>query len=318
MKAILLTEFGSTDLFRIQEMDTPGIRDDEVLIKVAQIGLNYGDIAIRKGQFHSLPALPGIIGMEAGGHIVQVGKKVKALANGLRVVVRAEQTYAEYVAVNESEVYIIPEGVDFGVALALLTQGITASNLLDNIHYQSALIYAAAGGVGSIALQLAKRSGAMVIGLASPQKHAFVKELGADAVAGYHIAEIRKEVMRLTGNNGVDLVLEATGGEIGSASIDLIGFGGRIVNYGSSSELPTTIYAQQLIPKKVTLTGSTLDHLSSEQKHSVFQELIKIYLDGGLNIKTEHYPFEDVAGAHQAMEARLTLGKVVLIVPAAH
>jgi NADPH2:quinone reductase len=314
MKTIMLIEFGDTDLFRIQESDTPVIKDDEVLIKVSQIGVNYGDIAIRKGQFHQLPVLPGIIGMEAGGEIVAIGKNVKTLAIGLRVVARSEQTYAEYVAVKDSEVYVIPENVDFGVALALLTQGITAKNLFESVKYKSALIHAAAGGVGSIALQLAKLSGAFVIGLASPQKHSFLKELGADAVIGYNAEEIRSQVMKLTNNEGVDLVLEATGGEIGSLSIDLIGYGGRIVCYGSSSGLPTTIYAQQLIPKKVSLTGSTLDHLSAERKHLLFQELIETYLDGKLSIKIDQYAFEKVADAHQAMEARQTVGKIVLVV----
>lgn len=141
----------------------------------------------------------------------------------------------------------IPDGFPFESATAFLVQCLTAKNLTENVPFQSVLVHVAAGGVGSIALQLAKQKGATVIGLASKEKHDYLKVLGANYVFTYEAATLAENVKRVTDNKGADLILDTAGGDIGIGSLKAGGIGSILISYGTISGQLTIVYAHNLI-----------------------------------------------------------------------
>jgi NADPH:quinone reductase len=188
MKAIRVHELGGADKLSLEDVEKPAPKADEVLIKVAAAGINYADTMMRSGNYLTKPELPFTLGYEAAGTVAEVGENVKHLQIGQRVLATVSSGgYAEYAIANAAAAMPIPDELGFSEANALLVQGLTALGLLNETKAgETILIHAAAGGVGTLLVQLAKHKGLKVIGTASSeQKLQLVVDLGADFAINY-------------------------------------------------------------------------------------------------------------------------------------
>lgn len=317
MKAIRFHEFGGPGVLRIDELEKPQPGAGEVLIRVAVAGVNYADTMLRAGTYFTKPPLPLTPGFEVAGVIEAVGEEVSDQQVGQRVTARLTGGgYAEYVVAKTSQVVPVPDGLDFGKATAMLVQGWTALGLLKSLRAgQTVLIHAAAGGVGSLLVQLARLKGARVIGTAStPEKLETVKNLGADSAVNYSEANWTEQVLAATEGKGVDLLIEMVGGEIGSQNIRCLAVGATMIIYGSASAKDFQISAGGLMSKNLTVKGYTL-YIETPETLEVFTRELMSHLEAErLRIMVQEFPFADAAAAHRAMESRQTTGKVVLTI----
>lgn len=302
MQAIITTQTGGPEVLTIQQTTKPQPQPDEILVKTTAIGINYADLQIRKGIY---PKSDAIMPGEIEGIIEQAGANVKHLQAGQKVTGYSTQGYAEYATIHASQAFVVPDDLPSGHGL--LVQALTAQHLLSQSGGPSSiLITAAAGGVGSFLIQLAKLKGikTIVALTGSKEKHAYVKSLGATHAYTY------SEQTGLT----VDVVLDAIGGETATALLPLLAQHGTMIVYGGTASQPTNIDVQQLIYKSNKVIGSTIYAVPVEQKQQWFNELIDLIKEGKLIFNITTYPFADVAKAHQAIENRTTTGKVVLVV----
>jgi NADPH:quinone reductase len=211
MRAIRIHAFGGADQLRLEQVEQPQPKAREVLINNAAAGINYADVMLRSGTYPGDQHLPTIPGFEAGGFIEAVGMNVTDWQVGQRVLALVrEGGYAEYVVAHVSQLVPIPDGLAFGQATALLVQGLTAIALLRDLQAgQAILIHAAAGGVGSLLVQLAKHKGTKVIGTASSaEKLEKAIELGADVGINYTESGWAEQVLSATHGKGADLIIE--------------------------------------------------------------------------------------------------------------
>jgi NADPH2:quinone reductase len=316
MRAIRFHEFGAADVLRLEEVEKPSLAAGLVLIKTEVAGINYADTMLRKGTYLVRPPLPFIPGFEVAGRVEALGEGVENLAAGRRVMAKMMGGgYAEYAVVKAQHVTLVPDGLEFGAATALLAQGLTALGLLRNLKAgQSILVHAAAGGVGSLLVQIAKLKGANVIGTASTDaKLELVKELGADAAINYTEADWPEKVKAATPNGaGVDLLIEMVGGEVGEQNINCLATGATMIVYGAASGQDFAISALGLLGRNLTVSGYTL-YCETEATLAKFtQELMEHVKENRLKVMVQEFPLEQAAAAHRAMESRSTTGKVVL------
>ncbi|MFN2456151.1 MAG: zinc-binding alcohol dehydrogenase family protein [Pyrinomonadaceae bacterium] len=315
MKAVRIHEYGGADALRVDEIEKPQAGAGEVLIKVAVAGINYADVMLRAGTYLTKPPLPLTPGFEVAGIIEAIGEGVGNLHTGQRVVARlAGGGYAEYAVAQASGVVPVPDNLEFGTATALLVQGLTALGLLKKLREgQTILVHAAAGGVGSLLVQLAKHRGARVIGTASTtEKLALVKKLGADATINYTAADWTQQVLAATEGKGVDLLIEMVGGEIGSRNVACLAQGGTMIIYGAASGKDFQISALGLLGKNLTVRGYTLYSETPDTLATFTGELMSHIEAKRLRVMVQEFPFADAAAAHRALEGRQTTGKVVL------
>ncbi len=316
MKAARIHQLGGPEVFQLEEVEIPVPQPHEVLIRVAVAGVNYADIGQRNGRYPIPVPLPAILGLEAAGTVTQIGDAVQNLPVGSRVMAVVPNSYAQYVVADAAKVIPIPNGIDFGQATALLVQGLTALALLQDVPTGSTiLVHAAAGGVGSLLVQLAKLKGLHVIGTASTsEKLETVKQLGADTAINYTREDWVNQVLDATNGRGVDWVLEMVGGEIGKRSAEVLARNGTMIVYGSASGQPSMFAGQQLIFKSQTIRGYSLYNESPQKLAAYTHQLVQYVTEGKLQINVQSFPLEKVAEAHQAVESRKTQGKVVLAV----
>lgn len=316
MKAIRIHEYGGADALRVDEIETPHPAADEVLIRVAAAGINYADIMLCKGTYLMRPALPFTVGFEAAGTIEAVGENVQNWQVGQRVMAMlpAGGGYAEYALAKAAGLVPIPDGLDESKATAMLVQGLTALGLLRELKQgQTILIHAAAGGVGTILVQLAKHKGATVIGTASSrEKLETIKNLGADYAINYAEEGWIEQVMQETREKGADLIIEMVGGEIGRQNIKLLAQRGTMIIYGSASGEDFQVSALDLFRKSATAKGYVLYDETPESMMQFTRELMQHIASGRLQILAQEFPLEQAAEAHRAVEGRKTIGKVVL------
>ncbi len=315
MKAIRIHEFGGTDKLSVDEIEKPAPKEGEVLIKTAAAGINYADTRLRENKYLFKPNLPFTLGFEVAGTIEAVGENVNHLQIGQRVLATIRGGgYAEYAVANAQTVVPIPEKLGFNEATALLVQGLTALGLLEDLKSgQTILIHAAAGGVGSLLVQLAKIKGAKVIGTASSeQKLELVTKLGADFAVNYTESDWTDEVLRATENKGADVIIEMVGGELGRSNFKVLATKGVMHIYGAASGEDFQISALSLLGKMQTVKGYNLN-LETPQNMSKFtKELMTYVAESRLQISVTEFSLEQAADAHKAMEDRKTTGKVVL------
>ncbi len=321
MKAIRIHERGTTDVMKLEELKTPVPGEGEVLIKVEVAGVNYSDVGQRKGNYPNLVELPTTLGNEVGGTIVARGPNVLSPAEGTRVVSLVDGGYAEYALAPASAVIPLPDEVSFAQATMIPIQGQTAYLLLNKAGQlqkgERLLIHAASGGVGSLAIQLAKLMGVgMTIGTAnSPDKLEFIRGLGVDVAINADDGDWVEQVMKATDGQGVNLVLESIGGGIGQQTIGCLALEGRMIVFGSLSDEPTAFFTQMLIGKCLTVRGYNTVVQGPEDKRRANQALLRYMAAGQLQVFVERtFPLADAALAHQAIEAGITRGKIVLTV----
>ena len=315
MKAIRIHEFGGAENLSVDEVEKPTPAAGEVLIKTAAAGINFADTRLREGQYLFTPELPFTLGFEVAGTVEEIGADVTNLSKNQRVLAAVHGGgYAEFVLADAKTTRPIPDGLGFGEATALLVQGLTALGLLADLQSgQTILIHAAAGGVGSLLVQLAKIKGATVIGTASSeQKLELVSKLGADFVVNYTKNDWTDEVLKATENKGVDVIIEMVGGELGKSNLKVLSTGGVMHIYGAASGEDFEISALGLLRKMQTVKGYNLNFETRENMSKFTGELMKYIHEDRLHISVTEYPLEQAADAHKAIEGRKTTGKVVL------
>ena len=322
MKTIEVTKSGGAEVLQVVEHPRPEPGPGQILIEVKAAGINFADIMARMGVYPAAPPPPFVLGMEAAGIVAAVGEGVTSFKSGDRAAaIISGGGYAEYALADAATAAPIPDALGFPKATALLVQGLTAHGLLTlavpEIKGKSVLISAAAGGVGSLAVQIAKLLGAgTVIGLASTEeKRAKVKELGADFAIDYTQDGWAEQVKAATDGKGADIFLDASGDNKGGG-VKPLAKGGHWVVYGAQSSSDTGLSGPDLLSmlfSAQTLRGWTLYEVPAETTTETLKQLIGWTLDGSLTVIAEDkFPLAEAAEAHRAIEARRTTGKVVL------
>lgn len=317
MKAIRIHNYGGAHELRLEDVETPQPQAEEILIKTTAAGINYADTMLRAGNYLMRPPLPFIIGFEVAGTVESVGAKVANFQPGQRVLAMVRGGgYAEYAVANAAQVVPIPDNLSDGAATALLVQGLTALGLLQDLkENQTILIHAAAGGVGSLLVQLAKYKGAQVIGTASSsEKLEKVVGLGADVGINYTESDWTEQVTRATEARGADLIIEMVGGEIGKRNFECLATGGTMIVYGAASGEDFSISALSLLGKMQTVKGYNLNLETPANMVKFTGELLEHIHANRLEVSVTEFPLEQARQAHEAIENRQTTGKVVLTI----
>jgi NADPH2:quinone reductase len=322
MKAVRVHEFGGPEVLRYEDVPTPEPGPNEVLVQQQVIGVNYSDTQYRRGRYGG--ELPFIPGHEGGGTIVKTGADVNGFRPGDRVVYAGQHrlgTYKETMAVAASVLVRVPQDVDLKLATAVLNQGRTAHYLTHDAHPltsgERVLIHAAAGGVGSNLVQMAKRRGTYVYATVSTAEKAdFVRDLGADEVILYSEVDFEEEVKRRTSGEGVDVVFDALGGDILLKSLRCLKRKGHLVTYGQTSGPPPpldwpqrglgSIYLSYHTGPDYVHPGEEADRRDGEIFGWVREGELKVHIHG------EH-ALKDASAAHREIENRGTIGKLLLI-----
>lgn len=320
MKAIQFHEYGDPAVLQLVDIPVPEPKSGEVLIRVQATGVNFADTLQRKNQYIYTPVLPFTPGAEVAGTIERLGADVQSFFIGQRVVAfTTDGGDAEYVVAPEQLTVTLPEEIDFDSGAAIIIQGLTAFLMLKTIAElhpgQTVLVNAAAGGVGSVAVQLAKILGAkQVIATAgSPEKLELARSLGADSLVNYREPDWQEQVMHATDGKGVDVILEAVGGEVFHKSLECLGTRGQLVVYGRSSG-STDFDPMILLDKNQSIKGFSLygfleNPIYTESLNSLFEYIkqgqLKVHI-GGV------FPLEKAVEVHQLLESRSTQGKLIL------
>lgn len=315
MLAIQMREFGGPEVLELVELPVPVAAADEVLIRVAHAGLNFADTHQRTNSYLAAATLPMIPGAEVAGVREDSGERVVALCS--------TGGYAEYVAAPASLTYPIPDGVDDGTALALVLQGLTAWHLYRTsaklANGESVVVHSAAGGVGSLAVQLARPMGAgRVIAVASTQaKRSLALELGADVAIDGDPDGLRKRIEAANDGRPVDVILETSGGATFAGSIDALAPFGRIVVYGISTGEPNEVRTSSLLRRSRTVTGFWFRHCLDRpgMADAALADLFARVAGGELQVRVgATYPLARAAQAQVDLRERRTVGKVLLAV----
>jgi NADPH:quinone reductase len=317
MKAIRVHELGAADKLSYEDVEKPTPKADEVLIKVAAAGINYADTMMRSGNYLTKPDLPFTLGYEAAGTVEELGADVKNLQKGQRVLATTSSGgYAEYATAKAALTMPIPDELGFGESTALLVQGLTALGLLNGTKAgDSILIHAAAGGVGTLLVQLAKHKGLKVIGTASSEaKLQMVASLGADFAINYSEDDWTDEVLKATDGKGVDWLIEMVGGDIVAKNLKVLAKHGTMWIYGSASGEDFKVSVLSLMNKNHIIRGYWLMNESVENRIAFTKELLGHIRENRLQIQVTEFPLEKAKEAHEAIENRKTTGKVVLTV----
>jgi len=339
MKAIVLEAFGGPDVLRLADVPDPHCGPDDVLVAVHAVSVNRTlDLAVRSGSYVRRPPLPHVLGVDPAGVVVAVGGRVTGRKVGDRVFVnlfvpsddpkaiymrevgRVQLLgvdrwggYAEKVAVPATNTHPIPEGIDFAQAIALARHGPTALNLLENRAGVRAgdtvLVMGATGGIGSLAVQIAKLNGATVIAAAgAAERVEAARALGADFVVDYRKNDLRTEVERITDGRGVDIVCDNVGDpDLWPKAFWSLALGGRLVTAGAHAGGEVGLDLKRLYMRRLQIIGD-----GSEAPGGVAR-IFDLAVAGSLRgLVQQILPLEDAARAHELVAARTGVGKIVL------
>jgi NADPH2:quinone reductase len=321
MKAIVVENTGGPETLVYREAEKPTPKAGEVLVKLEAIGLNYIDVYHRTG-LYPLPR-PFIPGMEAAGVVEAVGADVTEVSVGDRVAyAMAPGAYAEYASVPAWRLVKIPEGVDAQQAAAAMLQGMTAHYLVTSTYPlkagETALVHAAAGGVGLLLVQMIKRIGARAIGTVSTEAKAeLAREAGADEVILYTQQDFEQETRRLTGGKGAQVVYDSVGKDTFLKSLNSLAPRGMVALFGQSSG-PVPVFDPALLAQKgsLFLTRPSLAQYAATRDELLWRagDLFDWIKAGELKLRIEKtFPLSEAAEAHRQLEGRKTAGKVLLI-----
>jgi len=321
MKAIVVKNTGGPEVLNYTELETPRPRAGEALVKVAAIGVNYIDVYHRTG-LYKLPT-PFVPGSEAAGTVEGIGDGVTGIAIGDRVgYAMAPGAYAEYAAVPASRLVKLPDGVDLNTAAAAMLQGMTAHYLTTSTYQvksgDGALVHAAAGGVGLLLVQMARRIGARVFGTVSTEEKArLAREAGADHVILYTKEDFESEVKRLTDGRGLQVVYDSVGKDTFLKSIRVLAPRGMLALFGQSSG-PVAPFDPGLLAQggSLFLTRPSLAHYTLTREELAWRasDVFNWIKSGDLKITIPAtFHLRDAANAHRELEGRKTTGKILLV-----
>ena len=321
MKAIRVHQLGGPEALSYEDVPEPQPGQDEAVVQVEAIGLNFIDIYYREGLYpETLPFTPGL---EAAGTVCAVGSQVREIQVGDRVAFSSAMgAYAELALVPAWKLVPVPRDVDSQTAAAIMLQGMTAHYLSHSTYRlepgQTALVHAAAGGVGLLLVQMAKLRGAQVVGTVSTQAKAeLAAQAGADHVVLYTEKDFESEVHRFTEDAGVDVVYDSVGKETFEKSLNCLKPRGYLVLFGQSSGPVDPVDPQTLNTKgSLFLTRPSLFHhiASPEALLERAEAVLKWASSGDLKVHvSEIFPLSEASQAHRALEGRKTTGKVLLV-----
>jgi NADPH2:quinone reductase len=312
MKAIQITEFGGPDVMHLVDLEVPTPGAGQELINVSAIGINYADTHQTENSYLFPQKLPLIPGVEVVG-TTPAGVRVLAIVGA--------GGYAQQVTTHSVMMIPVLDGVTDEQALCMLVQGSTAWHILKTLGHvkpgETVVVHAAAGGVGTIAIQLAKMWGAKVIAVASSEsKRALATSLGADAVVDSTLENLGEAIRAANGGKRVNLILEMVGGKTFDDSLEILAPFGRLVTYGMASRVaPTMIQPASLMGGSKTITGFWLQHCfgKKELMNDVIEQLFALVVEGKLKpVIGATYPLSQAVSAHNALRSRETTGKITL------
>jgi NADPH2:quinone reductase len=321
MRAIQVNQTGGPEVLTLVDLPVPEPKPNEVLVKIGAIGVNFIDVYFREGRYPA--TLPFVDGQEAAGVAAQVGSEVINLKVGDRVAyVGTLGSYAEYAAVPAARLVRLPAGLDFNQAAAAMLQGMTAHYLSHSSyplkHGETALIHAAAGGVGLLLVQMAKQLGARVIATAgSDEKASLARDAGADDVIVYTRDDFESETRRLTGGEGVHVVYDGVGKSTFEKDLNVLRPRGYLVLFGGASG-PVPPFDLIKLSQKGSLfvTRPTLAHYTATREELEWRanDVLGMVGRGDLKLRiNKTYPLEQAELAHRDLEGRKTTGKLLLI-----
>src|SRR5215208_4082461 len=309
MRAIQQTHFGGPEVLELVDLPVPEPGEGEVLIRVSRAGMNFADTHQRHNDYLAAQQLPLVPGGEVAGVREETGQRVVALSG--------TGGYAEYATAPEALTFPIPEGVDDGTALALLIQGLTAWHLHRTqarlAEGESVVVVSGAGGVGSLAVQLAKQFGAgrVIATASSEEKRAKTLELGADAAVDPEAEDLTAAIVEANEGRPVDVVLEMSGGRMFDGAFEALAPFGRIVAYGIAGREQNELQTGRLMRKSRAVVGFWLMHCLGrrDMMDEPLAELFELAARGLLAPQVgETYPMSEIRRAHEDLAARRTSG----------
>jgi NADPH:quinone reductase len=323
MRAIQMTEFGGPEVLREAELPVPEPAPGEVLIAVSRAGVNFADTHTRTSSYVRQPALPLVPGGEVAGAVVSAPAGI-GLREGMRVVaLTGTGGYAQYATAPAAHAFPIPDGIEDGAALALVVQGTTAWHLYRTAGRvgagESVVVHSAAGGVGSLAVQLGHAFGAgrVIATASSPRRRELALALGGDVAVDPDPEGLTERLVEANGGAPVDVVFDMAGGEAFEASYRALAPFGRIVVCGISSQQPNRISTGSLLRHSRSIVGFYLFHLLEGGRGELFgQALDDLFARAGRGeletVIGGTYPLADAARAHVDLRSRRTSGKLLL------
>jgi len=328
MRAVVLNEYGDTDVLRVVDVTDPIAGPEEVLVEVMATALNRADLLQRRGLYPSPPLAgfpvpaPEIPGMEFAGRVVALGDRVSSLEVGDEVMgIVGGGAYAERLVVHERQTMPIPTTVSLRDAAAIPEVFITAFDALvvqgGLTSGRTALVHAGASGVGTAAIQIAKAIGARVIVTASAGKLAACEALGADLAIDYATADFVEGALGFTDGVGVDVVLDVIGGDYVNRNISALRVGGCIVQVGTMGGGRTDVNIGMLLPKRATIIGTVLRARPIEEKIAITKrfaaEMLPLFDQGRLSpVIDSRFPLSAIAEAQAQMESNANTGKILI------
>jgi len=321
MKAIQVQKSGGPEVLTLVDLPAPKPKPNEAVVKVSAAGVNYIDVHIREGLYPS--SLPFVIGQEASGIVSEIGADVKSFKPGDRVAYTGIRgSYAEYAAVPADRLVLLPPGISEQQAAAAMLQGMTAHYLVYDTYPlkkgETALIHAAAGGVGLLLVQMAKNIGARVIATAGTEEKAkLARAAGADEVILYAQQDFEVETKRLTDGKGVHVIYDGVGKTTFDKDLNVLRPRGYLVLFGAASG-PVPLFDVGKLAQKGSLfiTRPTLLHYMAahEELQKRATDVLTMIATGKVKLRIEHiYPLREAQQAHRDLEGRKTTGKLLLI-----
>lgn len=320
MQAIILHKTGDAGHLKIEKVEDPKPKKDEVLIKHTAIGVNFFDVSFRRGQY-KIENLPATLGMEACGIIEAVGSGVTNFKVGERVAYATGGigAYAEKRAIHQNFLVVPPKSLTDAQVAAVLHKGMMAHALLHRVYIakraKKILVTAAAGGVGSLVCQWAKHLGLYVIGtVGDDKKIAIARNNGCDQVINVKTQKLVDEVARITNHNGVGLVYDGVGKDLLEQAIECLWPMGMCVSYGEASGSTEKFDLNRLVANSLYLTRPTLALYKSNRIELTLSaaEVFAAVEKGILRPQITTYAFKDVKKAHQDLESRHSTGSIIL------
>ncbi|EPR44228.1 NAD(P)H quinone oxidoreductase, PIG3 family [Desulfovibrio sp. X2] len=323
MKAIVMDRFGPADVLRLADVAEPELRENDLLVRVRAAGVNRADILQRQGMYADQPLADSeLLGLELAGEVVAAGAAVADFAPGQRVMgIVGGGAYAEVARMDAGMAMPVPQGMDFAHAAAIPEVFVTAHEALFHLggleDGGTALIHAAAGGVGSAAVQLAHAAGARVFATASRAKLPRVREFGANTAIDYRSEDFRVRVLEETGGKGVDVVVDFIGGPNFAPNVEALAEGGRLIQVGLLGGAKAEIDLARILRKRLRIIGTVMKSRPQEAKRAMVRRFARRWLprfaDNTLRpVVDRTFPFEQAAAAQDYMESGANVGKIVL------
>jgi NADPH:quinone reductase-like Zn-dependent oxidoreductase len=337
MNQVWIPRTGEPEVLEVREAPDPKPKAGQVRVRVQASGINFADILARMGLYPDAPKLPAVVGYEVAGTVDGVGEGAEGFSDGDRVVSMTRfGGYSDVICVPQAAVRLIPDALDFEGAASIPVNYLTAWLMLVRLGNvrpgETVLVHACAGGVGLAAVQICRHFGAEIIGTASAGKHQRLLDMGVSACIDYRAQDFQDEVKRLTEGRGVDIALDAVGGESFRKSYKSLADLGRLFIFGVSSLAPGTkrswisaltglskmksFKPLQLMNHNKGVYGVNLGHLwhRGDELTAMLGQILDLFADGTFKpVVDRSFPFSEAAAAHRYIQERKNFGKVVLV-----